>query len=198
MDEKVKNLRDIFMRTTSNGTFVERQSPQRGVIRSEEEVDADLAEAVRAMRTRYGFRTSLSDDQLAYLVRRFYAGDADADVANDLDVSEEVVRRARVNLHLFRESDTDVLLAARNFRRALDARTDDESVAAQFNVGVSTVRQYRHLLKAIREARRVSHRDASEFEAILSESGAPIVLRSDPFSDVLSATDEGESVSTAS
>lgn len=197
MDEKIEQLRDIFLRTTSNGTFVERQTTPRGVLHSEAEVDADLLDAVGAMRERYGFRTSLSERALVRLIRRFYAGDTDAELAADLGCSEEVVRRARIHLHLFRESDTEASFDFDAFRRAVAPTTTDATLAARFDVGVSTVREYRRLVEALREARRVSHRDAAEFETILSESGAPIVLRSDPFSDVLSATDEGESVSTA-
>src|SRR6056297_104544 len=125
MDEKTAELRDLFVDATGSESVTERQDAARGTLidADEESVDATARDLVAAMRERYGFSTDLDDEAYVLVARgRFEEADDEAvaaalrdaleareDAAVDPDtVDAETVRRARLNLHLVRESDREV------------------------------------------------------------------------------------------
>lgn len=103
--QQFDRLQALFTRVGSQTTFTEYQTERRGSLLSERDVDDRLAAVIRDMRARYGFRTSLSDAQLVAVVRGYYAGPSDAEIANRLGISKDVVARARSNVHLFRPNE---------------------------------------------------------------------------------------------
>ncbi|QIO21434.1 conditioned medium-induced protein 4 [Haloarcula sp. JP-L23] len=174
MDEKTEELRDIFMDVAEEGTVTESQEATHGSLTDVDEstVEDRLADVVARMRDRYAFRTDLDDDALVSIVRGFYDGDGDDDIAADLGVGESAVFEARLDLHLLREDDdADVEFDMAAFRRqAVDGATVDE-LAETFAVDADTAAHYRRIVETQAASRQVSHRFQSEFEDVLTDAG---------------------------
>lgn len=173
MDEKTEELRDIFMDVTDEDTVTETQEEERGSLTEDEGKEAErLENVVRDMREAYDFSTDLSDRELVRVVRGFYEGAGDTAIADDLDVSRKVVFRARIDLHLIRDRDTDAPFDLQELRASLVEDAPVAEVADHFGVSESTVRRYRRVVEAQTEARRVSERYRSEFEDALVDLSA--------------------------
>ncbi|QKG92274.1 hypothetical protein HPS36_05230 [Halorubrum salinarum] len=124
MDEKTAELRDLFVEATGSETVTERQEAERGTLvdRDDESVGEAVRNLVAAMRERYGFSTPLGDAAYALVARARFADEGDESIAaalrdelddgdGDVDPDEidaETVRKARLDLHLVRESDREV------------------------------------------------------------------------------------------
>lgn len=163
----MQRLQEVYASVATESTFTEHQEVTRGTILDDHEIEAALRALVSEMRDRYGFRTSLDDAALAAIVRGFYAGASDADVAERLGVSPEQVARARVNLHLFRPEDTAAPFDLAALRAALrEGRTVAEAALA-LDAPESTVSRYASVLRRQSEARRSGYRYPGEFESLL-------------------------------
>ncbi|WP_135823546.1 conditioned medium-induced protein 4 [Halorussus ruber] len=171
MDEKTEELRDIFMDVTDESTVTEQQEETHGSLSSEAEVDEHLEDVVARMRDRYDFGTTLSDDELVTVVRGFYAGDSDAEIARDLGDASlgKTVSRARIDLHLIRDSDTDAPFDMDELRDLLDDGATTVECAEQLDVSESTVRRYRRVVETQQERRTVNDRFRDEFENVLRD-----------------------------
>ncbi|ELZ51309.1 hypothetical protein C464_01361 [Halorubrum coriense DSM 10284] len=128
MDRKTAELRDLFVDATGSETVTERQDADRGTLvdRDDEAVDDAVRDLVTAMRDRYGFSTPLDDAVYALVARGRFDGaddatisaairdaleesaDAQSDEIDPADIDAETVRKARLDLHLVRESDREV------------------------------------------------------------------------------------------
>jgi len=174
MDEKTEQLRDIFMDVSGEASVTESQAAGRGSLTDTDEaaVEERLGQTVARMRDRYDFRAGLDDAALVTLVREFYAGREDDELADDIGVDESTVVEARFDLHLLRESDGDADFDVAAFRRQVigDDPTDEE-LAAAFDIDAETAGRYRRVVEAQAAARGVSHRFTSEFEDALAEAG---------------------------
>ena len=172
MDEKTEELRDIFTDVTETETVTERQEETRGSLLDRDgDTRERLVDVVGRMRERYGFDTELDDDALAELVHAYYDGATDAALARRLDVSRSTVIRARLDLHLLRDRDSDAPVDLDALRERLDAdpRPSAADLADQFDVSESTVRRYRRLLDARERSRRANERYREEFDEILAD-----------------------------
>ncbi|MFB6198320.1 MAG: conditioned medium-induced protein 4 [Halobacteriaceae archaeon] len=171
MNEKTEELRDIFMEVADDETVTERQQETHGSLASEEAVEERLGEVINQMRQDLDFGTTLSDDDLVTVVRRFYAGDSDTEIARNIgDPSlSKSVARARTELHLLRESDTDAPFDFEEFEDELQSEASTAELADEFNVSESTVRRYRRVAEARNEIRIVNDRYRDEFENILQD-----------------------------
>ncbi len=183
MPDKIEQLRDIFANLPNHGTFVERQQSPRGVYPETTDADTALLAVIDDLRARFPFRTTLSDADLVAIVRGFYTGRTDADLAADLGVSSNVVSRARVNLHLFRETDVDRSIDRHTLTRLLDADASVATVAAELDVDRRTAGHVRHVAERMRGAQRVNHRYQTDFESILADSEFEDDLRESVASD---------------
>ncbi|ELZ37239.1 hypothetical protein [Halorubrum tebenquichense] len=124
MDEKTAELRDLFVEATGSESVTERQDAARGTLvdADAESVDGTARDLVAAMRERYGFSTDLDDDAYVLVARGRFEADDEAVAAalrdalaereeTDVDpdaIDAETVRKARLDLHLVRESDREV------------------------------------------------------------------------------------------
>ncbi len=188
MDEKTEELRDIFVDVAGDGTVTESQEESPGSIRTDEEgVDERIAAVIERMRDRFGFATDLDDAALVAVVRAFYDDEDDGSVAAELGVPVDDVRRARLDLHLFRDGDVDApfdLTPVREAeRRASGEAAEDRpangdppddvvaDLAAELDADAGEVRRYYRVVAAQREARQVSQRFQSEFEEALADAG---------------------------
>jgi len=193
MDRKTEELRDIFMSVAEGETVTETQEESRGSLADRGDVSQRLSDVVDRMRERYAFRTDLDDDGLSALVRGFYDGETDADLARELDVSRHTVFRARMDLHLLRESDLDAPFDLDVLRDRLDDDDPLTDVADDLEVSASTVRRYRDALAARNESRAANDRYRDEFDSILADSDLTGGLTDDVKDDGLKdATEDAE------
>jgi hypothetical protein len=194
MDEKTEELRDIFMDVADDETVTETQEEGRGSLASRADAEERLLEVIADMRESLGFGTTLSDEELVTVVRRFYAGDSDADIARALgDPSlSKTVSRARIDLHLLRDADTDAPFDMDALRAGLDDDRDAAALAAGLGVSESTVRRYRRVVEAQNEIRRVNDRFRSEFENVLRDRELSERLTDNVQEDGLDEATEGQ------
>lgn len=170
MPTKTDELRALFARLTDETTFTEHQQRDDHALPSERQLDTALQRVVHEMREEYGFRTSLDDAALAAVVRGFYTGRSDADVAAELDVRTGVVTRARIHLQLLREGDEGPI-DLRALARLLDAGRTVEECAVDLDASETAVARARQVLDARRKARRNGYGYQLEFESLLDEAG---------------------------
>ncbi len=168
MDEKTEELRDIFIDVTDEDTVTERQEETRGTLLEDGDVKERLLDVIASMRERYGFGTDLDDEALCQLVHAYYDGATDAEIADELDVARTTVGRARLNLHLVRDRDTDAPFELETLRERSDESAAD--LAADLDVSESTIGRYRRALEARERSRRANNRYRDEFDAILSDA----------------------------
>lgn len=190
MDEKTEALRDIFTSVSDTDTVTEDQEETPGSLTDRPDVDEGVAEVVARMRDRYEFATDLDDEALCRLVRRYYDGATDADLARDLDVSRDSVVRARLDCHLFRDGDTDAPVDLGALREHLAAADTLRAVADEVDVSPATVRRYRRVLDAREEARRANHRFTNRFDELLGDGDLTGRLATDARRDGLEEATE--------
>lgn len=171
MDEKTEELRELFIDVTDEEAVTESQEEARGSLTEDEQrVDDQLESVIARMREQYEFRTDLSDADLRKVVRGFFEGEADTAIAERLDVSRRTVVRARLDLQLLRDSDTEAPFDLDAFQDMLVDERSTSGIADAFDVSESTVRRYRDVIEARNEARRVSDRYRHEFEETLPDT----------------------------
>ena len=171
MDEKTEKLRDIFMDVAGEATVTERQEESRGSLATDERIDERLREVVESMRERFDFRSALSTDALSTVVRGFYAGDSDAEIARRLDdePAPETIARARIDLHLVTDRDREAPFDLAALRDALDAGRSVSAISEDLGASESTVRRYRHVVETERARKVVNDRYREEFERLLAD-----------------------------
>lgn len=171
MDEKTRQLRDIFMDVADDATVTERQEQSRGSLAADEGRNDQLRSVVDSMRDRYEFRTDLPTAQLVSVVRGFFDGASDAELAEELPSapSPEAVFHARLDLHLVAETDRDAPFDLDQLRDAVDDGRLTDEVADALGESESTVRRYRQVVETDRERRAVGDRYREEFERLLAD-----------------------------
>ena len=171
MDEKTERLRNLFMDITEESTVTERQEQSRGSLTPTEKADERLESVIKEMSERYEFTTTLSVEQLIGVVRGYFDDRSDAEIARDLGDASlgKTVSRARIDLHMLRESDTDAPFDLKGLRKLLDRDASVEKCADELDVSASTIRRYRRIVDAQREKQRVQDRFYEEFENILTD-----------------------------
>jgi hypothetical protein len=193
MDEKTEELRDIFVEVTDEETVTEQQAEGRGSLTDadEAEIESRIEAVIERMRERYDFGTDLDDDQLCQVVRGFFDGDDDGDIAADLGIDADTVFRARMDLHLLAEDDTEFpfdLAALRRERADEDAggdtARDAEALAADLDAAPETVERGLLVADTQDAVRRVSQRFQSEFEDAIPDAALAVQLTE-------SVTDDG-------
>ncbi|MFB6128800.1 MAG: hypothetical protein ABEJ47_03470 [Halorhabdus sp.] len=171
MDERTDELRDLFEEVAGTDTVTERQANERGTLSEidDEAVDQRVREILRQLRETFPFETDLGEAQRVRLVRGFYRGETDAELADALEVDEERALAARLECHLFRESDTDTPVPWETFRRRL-RESDDDAIADEFDLDPEAVERYRAVAEAREAARSVSHRFRSGYRDAIPDA----------------------------
>jgi len=203
MDEKTRELRDIFIDVTDGETVTETQEEGHGSLASDAEVTERLREVVARMRERLGFRCDLDDDALVAVVRGFYAGEDDDALAERLDVAPAEVTRARRDLHLVQTDVADAPIDLEALRRALDEATlddeddaDDDALAERLDVDPETVADYRPVARARAEILTVNDQYRAEFENVLQDRDLAERLTTAAREDGLDEATEGQETNT--
>jgi hypothetical protein len=193
MDEKTEELRDIFIDVADSETVTESQEDSRGSLTDDGEVKTRLLELIADMRDRYGFRTDLSDQQLCELANQYFEGVTDADLAREFDIDRRAAFRARLDLHLFRDRDTDAPFDMAAFRQQVTSSQEvpTSELATTFDVSESTARRYRRVVEARDESRRANDRYRDEFAELLADADISGALTHDAREDGLDDATDG-------
>lgn len=187
MDEKTEELRDIFLSVSDEESVTESQSEDRGSLLTEQ--GGDLWAVIEKLREKFGFELSLSDGQRERLVKEFYDGTDDDQLAATLDIDAETVFRARMELHLIREDEPALDEETVKEIRASDSEA--EALAAEVGVSADEVRQCRAVLAARERSRRVSQRFRTAYEERLTDTELTDHLAADATEDGLDGATEG-------
>ncbi len=189
MNEKTEELRDIFTSVTDGKeTITESQEDTRGSLEQDERtVEERLESVVTQMRERYGFQTALTDEAHRTVAKRFYEGEDDEVIADELEVDADTVFEARMSLHLVAEDDADDvdLVAIRDREEA------DEVLAEEYGVDERRLRRYRRVAAAKDESRAANDRYRDEFDDILADSALSRRMATDVREDGLEDATEG-------
>jgi len=192
MDEKTEELRDIFIDVADDETVTESQADTHGSLSSETEVDERLQEAVTDMRDSLEFDTDFDDDELADVVKRFYAGESDAEMAEHVGTDADVITRTRFDLHLLREADTDVPFDVDRLRELRETDATPGELAEELDASRDTIRRCARALDTKDEIRRVNDRYRAEFENALRDRELSERLTSTVHEDGLDEATEGQ------
>lgn len=171
MDEKTEALRDIFVETTGEEAVTEDQQAGTGDLVEEDErtVDERLPELVSRMRERYAFRSGLDDGTLVEVVRAYYDGDDDEAIAARIDVDQETVFDARMDLHLVRDDDREAPFPYEELRRLVVEEVPLAERAARLGSDEHLVEHYSQVVHADLRATRASRRFTEEFADLLTD-----------------------------
>ncbi|TKX74314.1 hypothetical protein EXE46_09415 [Halorubrum sp. GN11_10-6_MGM] len=205
MDEKTADLRDLFVDATGSETVTEEQAAERGTLvdRDDEAVGEALRELVAAMRERYGFSTDLGDEAYVLVARgRFEEADDGAVAAalreaDDLDVDGEIdaetVRKARLDLHLVRESDREVdgnAFAYADLKRLTASGNSIVECAEELGAQPDVVARYAAVARTDIASTRANDRFRDAFRDLLTDADIEGSLASDARKDGLKEATE--------
>lgn len=172
MDEQTEELRDLFVETTGEESVTEDQQDDRGDLTDVTADDAEerVGELVGEMRDRYAFASGLDDDALVRVVTGFYAGESDADIADAVDTDEETVFRARMDLHLVRESDREAPFPLADLRKLIVDDVPLEERVDRLDADTETVEQYSQIVETDLRSTRANDRFTDQFAALLTDA----------------------------
>ncbi|KYH27074.1 hypothetical protein HAPAU_09640 [Halalkalicoccus paucihalophilus] len=190
MDEKTEELRDLFLDVADDGTVTEPQEETPGSLTDEQPEDERLDDVIERMQERYAFETDWDDEVYRRLVRGFFDEESDADLAEELDVDEGSVIRARMDLHLLRESDTEFPFELRKLRQLRNAE-EEVDLAEELEADEATLERAICVIETQDEARTANDRFRDEFEEIVTDGDLSTQLARDAREDGLEEATEG-------
>ena len=169
MSGKTDQLRDLVLKIGASTKVVEKQATRHGSLRGSEEIERALLGVVKEMIKQYSIQTKLSPEQLSSVVRLFYKGLSDTEIAEQLGdrALNKTVSRARIKLHLFRETDLKAPFDEQEFIRLSEAGKSVKDMAEALRVAPSTISEYRNIF----DSQKASERDGytKRFLDILSD-----------------------------
>ena len=169
MSGRTDQLRDLVLKIGATTKVVEKQATRHGSLRGSSEIEQALLEVVREMIKQYNIQTKLTPEQLSSVVRLFYKGLSDTEIAEQLGdrARNKTVSRARIKLHLFRETDLKPPFDKEEFIRLTEACRSVKDMAEALRVAPSTISEYRNIF----DSQKASERDGytKRFLEILSD-----------------------------
>jgi hypothetical protein len=187
MDEKTEELRDIFLSVSEEEAVTESQTESRGSLLDES--DGDLDDVIEQLREKFGFESALSDRERCRLVREFYNGADDGELAEEVGVDTDTVFQARMELHLLREAEPQLDDAVVELIRDSD-RTAEE-LTTESGAEAEQIRRGRAILDTEARSRRVSQRFRIAYEERLTDIELSDHLAADAQEDGLDGATEG-------
>ena len=185
----VDHLTDIYLDVAEDAeSTTEHQHEQRGSRRPSFATDTQISNTITEMQERYGLQTQLSNEQLLTLVKAFFEGEGDTAIARQLgDASlDKTVTRARLGLHLFRESDTTADFDVDALRECFAADNSGAKCAHRLDIAKSTANRYRRIFAAKEQAERVDNQYYERFQQYCRDN-----IDEDPDVNPDYATDDG-------
>ncbi len=169
MSGRTDQLRDLVMKIGASTKVVEKQATRHGSLRGSGEIERALLSVVQEMIKQYGIQTKLTAEQLSSVVRLFYKRLSDTEIAEQLGdrALNKTVSRARIKLHLFRETDLKPPFDKDEFLRLTEASKSVKEMAGILRVAPSTISEYRNIF----DSQKASERDGytKRFLEILSD-----------------------------
>jgi len=169
MSGRTDQLRNLVMKIGATTKVVEKQATRHGSLRGSGEIERALLGVVQEMIKQYGIQTKLTAEQLSSVVRLFYKGLSDTEIAEQLGdrALNKTVSRARIKLHLFRETDLKPPFDRDEFLRLTNANKSVKEMAENLRVAPSTISEYRNIF----DSQKASERDGytKRFLEILSD-----------------------------
>lgn len=169
MSGRTDQLRDLVMKIGATTKVVERQATRHGSLRGSGEIERALLGVVQEMIKQYGIQTKLTAEQLSSVVRLFYKELSDTEIAEQLGdrALNKTVSRARIKLHLFRDTDLKPPFDKDRFFSLTNERKSVKEMAESLRVAPSTISEYRNIF----ESQKASERDGytKRFLEILSD-----------------------------
>jgi DNA-binding NarL/FixJ family response regulator len=169
MSGRTDQLRDLVQKIGASTKVVEKQATRHGSLRGSSEIERALLGVVKEMVKQYNIQTKLSPEQLSTVVRLFYKGLSDTEIAEQLGdrALNKTVSRARIKLHIFRESDLKPPFDKNEFIRLSEEGRSVKEMAEILGVAPSTISEYRNIF----ESQKASERDGytKRFLEILSD-----------------------------
>jgi len=169
MSGRTDQLRDLVMKIGATTKVVEKQATRHGSLRGSGEIERALLSVVQEMIKQYGIQTKLTAEQLSSVVRLFYKRLSDTEIAEQLGdrALNKTVSRARIKLHLFRETDLKPPFDKDEFIRLSNASKSVKEMAGSLRVAPSTISEYRNIF----DSQKASERDGytKRFLEILSD-----------------------------
>ncbi|MDF0591603.1 DNA-binding response regulator [Candidatus Methanocrinis natronophilus] len=169
MSGKTEQLKELFLKISSSTKVIEKQAKLHGDLKGSEEIERKLRAVVSDMSERYNIQTKLAPEQLATLVRLFYKGLSDTEIAEQLGdrALNKTVSRARIKLHLFRRSDLKPPFEKKEFLRLAEAGYSVKEMSESLGVAPSTISEYKNIF----ECQAAAEKDGftKRFEEIISD-----------------------------
>ncbi len=169
MSGRTDQLRDLVLKIGATTKVIEKQATRHGSLRGSGEIEQALLGVVREMIKQYNVQTKLTPEQLSSVVRLFYKGLSDTEIAEQLGdrALNKTVSRARIKLHLFRETDLKPPFNKDEFIHLTEASRSVKDMAEILHVAPSTISEYRNIF----ESQKASERDGytKRFLEILSD-----------------------------
>lgn len=166
--EKVEQLTEIFHDVTDEYTTTETQEESHW--ETNQSVNTETVRSIiQEMVEEYNIQTSLNEEELSTLVRKYHDGESDKEIARALGTPsrDKTVMRARRKLHLLHDSDFDAPFDLSHLRELLDEGEDPKTIADTLAIGKTTVREYTAVITAETEAENVDHKYQQRFEDAL-------------------------------
>jgi DNA-binding NarL/FixJ family response regulator len=169
MSGRTDQLRDLVLKIGASTKVVEKQATRHGSLRGSGEIERALLGVVGVMIKQYGIQTKLTPENLSTVVRLFYKGLSDTEIAERLGdrALNKTVSRARIKLHLFRETDLKPPFDKEEFLRLSDIGKSVKEMAEALKVAPSTISEYRNIF----DSQKASDKDGytKRFLEILSD-----------------------------
>lgn len=169
MSGRTDQLRDLVLKIGASTKVVEKQATQHGALRGSSDIERALLGVVKEMIKHYNIQTKLTPEQLATVVRLFYKGLSDTEIAEQLGdrALNKTVSRARIKLHLFRASDLKPPFDKDEFVRLSEAGKSVKEMAEALGVAPSTISEYRNIFESQKAAEQDGY--TKRFLEILSD-----------------------------
>lgn len=197
MDNKTEELRDIFLDVADEETVTESQEAERGSLTGDDRpVDERLQSVIDEMREKFTFTADLSDEEYCDLVRHFYDGADDAEMAEALSCSADEVFEARLDLHLVRDDDPPGDVRESDLETIRDRPADESpaETAGELDLDGTAIGRARAVIDAENRSRRVSQRFRTAFEETLTDADLTVQLTGEAHDDGLDDATEGAEV----
>jgi hypothetical protein len=169
MSDKTEQLKELFLRSQAAPKWSEKQATLHGDLKGSSEIERKLQGVVSDMCKRYNIQTKLTPEQLATVVRLFYKGLSDTEIAEQLGdrALNKTVSRARIKLHLFRESDLKPPFEKNDFLKLAESGLSVKEMSESLGVAPSTISEYKNIFECQAAAERDGY--TKRFEDIISD-----------------------------
>ena len=196
MEEKTSQLRDIFMDVADEATVTEEQQETPGTLTGDTPIDDRLDSLIAQMQDRYAFHSDLSPETYRAIARAVYDEQDDGQIATSLDVDEDTVFAARLDLHLLTAADRDGPIPIDTVRKHI-LQDDTDDIAAQFDTDPEILDRTIAVAETDIAMRQANYRFRDALDDILGDGDVAEHFTDDVTDDGLRDATEGMEIETS-